>query len=84
MKKVHAGRWHKRKDRWKAVRSSTEAGERTGLQEESPQAEGTNNAQGQAFSDGNDGSLRCLLKQLGSNYDTHYEEGKGLLKMQPS
>ena len=59
-------------------------GERTGLQEESPQAEGTNNAQGQAFSDGNDGSLRCLLKQLRSNYDTHYEVGKGLLKTQPS
>ena len=46
--------------------------------------QGTNSAQGQAFSDGNDGSLRCLLKHLGSNYDTHYEAGKGLLKTQPS
>ena len=60
-------------------------GERIGLQEkESPQAKCTNKAQWQAFSDGNDGSLRCLLKQLRSNYDTHYEVGKGLLKTQPS
>ena len=84
MKNMHAGRWHKRKNRWKAVRSSTEEGREDRLTGGEPTSEGTNSAQGQAFSDGNDGSLRCLLKHLGSNYDTHYEAGKGLLKTQPS
>ena len=50
----------------------------------SPQAKCANNAHWQAFSDGNDGSLRCVLKRLGSDCDTHYQVGKGLLKTQLS
>lgn len=49
-------------------------GERTGLQEGSPQASALTRLSGQAFSDGNDGSVKMSVAWLGSNYDTHYEK----------